>query len=158
MKLFKKKSEMDVYFLIDPILVSEKIKKWIEKNDNLIVYKLFDSTINSHIDLYASPLLINVSKLSEKDINNFLFNTLKEPVVNILVVDSGKDIIRNLKDMMFPRVKEKMTFFRFYDPIFFSKIDQIFCNSKLFNDFYEVYSLVESYENYECELLLRKVV
>jgi len=64
----------NVYALVDAILISDFLKDWLASNPNIPIFNLFESTINSHIDLFSSPLLLDNNKCYE------FFYTLKKVI------------------------------------------------------------------------------
>lgn len=149
-----------VYALVDAILISNFLKNWLKLNPNLKVYNLFESTINSHIDYFSSPLLINITNLSLKEIEN-LVNKVDEifPVISIFSTNLEESILlKKLKFMMFPLIQGEMKFFRFYDPLYFSNLKLIFNDLKCYEYFLDIFCLVDSLDSFERKHKLIRVI
>lgn len=150
----------NIFALLDPILVTDLIQNWLKCHSNVKVYNLFDSTINSHIDLLASPLLLDVTYINIKEINELIRNVGEiSPSLSIFSTNLDiKELLLKFKFMMFPEVRGKATFFRFYDPIFFSRLNEIYVEKNAYDGLLDVYSLIDVFKDYKENYIIKKVV
>ncbi|QIO04787.1 DUF4123 domain-containing protein [Acinetobacter shaoyimingii] len=156
----KKIKGENVFLLVDPILISDQIKDILNKSKNTQVYSLFEGTINSHIDFFSSPLLLNYKKLNDSELDSIV--DLCVQTKSALSIFSSKEKIDKkiaiLKRMMFPIVNEKIQFFRFYEFMYFSKLDEIFDNNEIYKSFIELYLLVDDYKSFEANYIFKRVI
>lgn len=157
---FKEFKGNNIYILLDSILAADYMQDWFRNHNNLKRYNLFESTVNSHIDFFASPLLLDVTYLNSDKINEFIVNFSKlSSSLNIFSTNLDiNELLIKLKPMMFPEIDGKRKFFRFYDPLYFSKLDEIFDDKKIYNVFSELYCLMSKKNSYKYELEIIKVV
>lgn len=150
----------NVFLLVDPILISDQIKDILNKSKSIQVYNLFEGTINSHIDFFSSPLLLNYKNLNNSELGSIV--DLCVQTKSALSIFSSKEKndkkIAILKRMMFPIVNEKIQFFRFYESMYFSKLDRIFDNNKIYESFIELYLLVDDYESFEANYIFKRII
>lgn len=149
-----------VYALIDAILISDFLKNWLKLNSHLKVHNLFKSTINSHIDFFSSPLLINITNLSFIEIENLVLEIGElSPAISIFSTNLDETmVLKKMKLMMFPLVDGNMKFFRFYDPFYFSNLKLIFNDFRCYEGFLDLFCLIDNFKKYEMKNELIRVV
>lgn len=159
MEYLQKLKSKYIYILVDTILVGDFLVDWLNCN-KVEVFNLFKGTLNSHIDFYSSPLLLNVSSLNIYKIDNLIQNIKKiAPALVLLNTNyETNEIVKLFKEMMFPLQDQELVFFRFYDPVFFSKINLIFEDINISNYFSDIYCLLEDMNSYQKENILKRVV
>lgn len=150
----------NVYALVDAILIREFLINWLKENKKINVINLFEDTLNSHIDKFSSPLLLDFSILNIENIEYFIESVSGIfPALNIFSTDlDEKELIRKFKLMMFPLINGKSQFFRFYDPLFFSKLNEIFSQYNMQEDFIDLYSLLDEFNCYKETYTLRRII
>lgn len=148
------------YLLVDSILIKEELKLWLKNKDSIKIINLFENTIHSHIDLFSSPLIIDITNVDIVDVEKLILsipNSRQCLTIFSIKIELSK-ILNKFKFMMFPTVKGKVIFFRFYDPIYFSKLNFIFNDEFVFKNFRYIYCLIDELNSYESKLKLVKVL
>ncbi len=150
----------NVYALVDAILIREFLIDWINRNKNIGLINLFEGTVNSHIDKFSSPLLLDFSYLDILKIQEFVVG-VHEVFPSLSIFSTDLDILKlsqKFKFMMFPQIDGKTHFFRFYDPLFFSKLNEIFSGYDMHDDFLDLYSLLDDFNNYKESYTLKRII